>query len=260
MGKWINSLPLSQGWFLKTGFWREVMKRKIILLAVSILALTNIVANLQARPSYATSRNNNCFACHSAPITGALDVVEHDFLIDLGTLGELKTFQAIPGKTLTIPVEILNVPSRFAVQIKDFEKPALLNNPANLLFWSEANDQTNIWTHQEVNNPIYFTKDNGSNGGISNSVAPVKYEFDLFIDATTPLDIYKLVMTTAGPSSAQGRWYQEEHFYIEVICPYYLAGDVNNDCKVNLLDLADIAANWLADCTVDKSNPACILK
>jgi beta propeller repeat protein len=30
-------------------------------------------------------------------------------------------------------------------------------------------------------------------------------------------------------------------------CPTPIAGDANGDCRVNMLDLADLAANWLAD-------------
>ncbi|MBN2455753.1 MAG: hypothetical protein JXB29_04315 [Sedimentisphaerales bacterium] len=44
------------------------------------------------------------------------------------------------------------------------------------------------------------------------------------------------------------------------ICPYDLAGDLNEDCKVDMLDFAVIAENWLIDCIANPSNPACVPK
>ena len=43
------------------------------------------------------------------------------------------------------------------------------------------------------------------------------------------------------------------------LCDYFIIGDLNYDCKVNLADLALMANNWLVDCNVDDSDPACIL-
>ena len=39
-----------------------------------------------------------------------------------------------------------------------------------------------------------------------------------------------------------------------------LAGDLNDDCKVDLVDFALMAANWLVDCRLDPTNPACVPK
>jgi hypothetical protein len=41
-------------------------------------------------------------------------------------------------------------------------------------------------------------------------------------------------------------------------CLYDLEGDVNNDCKVDFLDIASTGANWLIDCDITPGNPACI--
>ena len=43
-------------------------------------------------------------------------------------------------------------------------------------------------------------------------------------------------------------------------CLYRLAGDLNDDCRVDFLDDAIIAENWLIDCNLDPDNPACIPK
>jgi hypothetical protein len=44
------------------------------------------------------------------------------------------------------------------------------------------------------------------------------------------------------------------------VCLYTLAGDLNDDCKVDLIDFSKIAENWLIDCNIDSSNPACVPK
>ena len=40
-------------------------------------------------------------------------------------------------------------------------------------------------------------------------------------------------------------------------CNYELAGDLNNDCRVDLQDIALLASNWLVDCNVDPTHPSC---
>jgi hypothetical protein len=41
-------------------------------------------------------------------------------------------------------------------------------------------------------------------------------------------------------------------------CPYIIAGDINEDCRVDLRDFALMAGNWLVDCILDPSAPACL--
>ena len=41
-------------------------------------------------------------------------------------------------------------------------------------------------------------------------------------------------------------------------CPYAIVGDVDNNCRVNLVDVSLMAANWLIDCIDDPANPACV--
>ncbi|NLH16893.1 MAG: SUMF1/EgtB/PvdO family nonheme iron enzyme, partial [Phycisphaerae bacterium] len=40
-------------------------------------------------------------------------------------------------------------------------------------------------------------------------------------------------------------------------CPVGLMGDVNKDCVVNLMDFAEMAANWLVDCYQTPNHPSC---
>ena len=42
------------------------------------------------------------------------------------------------------------------------------------------------------------------------------------------------------------------------LCDYYLVGDLNFDCVVDLLDFSLMAANWLVDCNTSPNNAACI--
>jgi hypothetical protein len=44
------------------------------------------------------------------------------------------------------------------------------------------------------------------------------------------------------------------------ICMYAIAGDLNDDCKVDFSDFALMAENWLIDCQANPSNPACVPK
>jgi len=43
-------------------------------------------------------------------------------------------------------------------------------------------------------------------------------------------------------------------------CQYVLVGDLNDDCKVDFSDLAIMAANWLIDCNLNPTEPACVPK
>jgi hypothetical protein len=93
-----------------------------------------------------------------------------------------------PGQVVTLSVIVLDGRDRFAVQIKDFEKPARRSDSSNLLIWSPVNDTGNVWTRQEV-------------------------------------DVYELVFAVPGTRSGLGTVYQEEHFYIEVVSPFDLNRD-----------------------------------
>ena len=69
---------------------------------------------------------------------------------------------------------------------------------------------------------------------------------------TTPVAVSGLSGVTA---IAMGGWHS---LGLKTTCLYKLIGDNNNDCKVDLLDLALVAENWLIDCDVEPSKPACV--
>ena len=43
-------------------------------------------------------------------------------------------------------------------------------------------------------------------------------------------------------------------------CQYKLAGDLNDDCRIDFLDFEIMVKNWLIDCNIDSYNPNCIPK
>lgn len=107
--------------------------KKIRIPALVICAIVlgpSLAAVVHGRPSYATSHNNYCSDCHTNGVTGRMEVTGQDSLLDLGAQldgqirGPLKTFQAVPGGVVTLSVRVLDGNDRFAVQLKDFEKPA----------------------------------------------------------------------------------------------------------------------------------------
>jgi len=236
--------------------------RAVVMYTIA-LGLTGIA---QGRPSYATDRNNMCSACHTREVEGRMEVTGQDVLMDLGTQldgnvrGPLKAFKTAPGRVVTVFVNVLDGNDRFAVQLKDFEQGGRLNDSANMLIWAEANAPDNVWTRHEMGNPPYFTKDNGNDGGLSGAITPATYSFDLMVKPGTPFDVYELVFAVPGRRASLGRVYQEERFYLEVICPFEIAGDLNDDCRVDFGDLAIMASNWLTDCLLDPADPACVPK
>lgn len=48
--------------------------------------------------------------------------------------------------------------------------------------------------------------------------------------------------------------------YSREFCGYEIEGDFDGNCRVNFIDLAIIAQNWLIDCRLTPGNPACVPK
>ena len=47
---------------------------------------------------------------------------------------------------------------------------------------------------------------------------------------------------------------------LKALCQYVLAGDLNDDCKVDFRDFALTANNWLIDCYQTPEDPNCVPK
>jgi len=191
--------------------------------SIPILIL-GLSGSAEARPSYATDTGNSCSGCHDNHLTGRMEVTDEDTTIDLGTQlngkvrGPLRTFVVQAGSTVKMSVNVLDGTEEFAVQLKRLETPGQEMSVDNFLVWAEDDLAENTWTRQEVDNPPYFTKDDGANGGLPAVEAGI-FTFDLFVASGTPPDVYDLEFAAAGRSTADGTWYQDEHFYLEVLDP-----------------------------------------
>ena len=228
---------------------KQHMKRPVVtvfrlagLVAVIYLASMSKVAC--AKPSFGA----NCANCHTNSQDGLMQVTDQDTVLDLGTQldgntrGPLKTFEASPGDTVSLAMDVLNGAPGYAVELKRLESGGQQNDLANKLVWTAANDASNRWVRR--GDPPYFTKDN-NNGAIAWTGSPVTYTFDLLIDPNTPLDVYDLDFAIATEEFA----YDDEHFYLSVVPgPVPLqAGDADMDYDFDQLDLVrvQIAAKYL---------------
>lgn len=53
------------------------------------------------------------------------------------------------------------------------------------------------------------------------------------------------------------RAYIDEVMAVDDLCKYDLVGDINNDCEIDLEDLAELSFGWLIDCNADGLLPEC---
>ena len=195
------------------------MKLELIVAVVVLGLVPTGVAS--ANPSRAINNSNSCRdgGCHSTVVSDRMDVVDSDEMVDLDTQldgsqrGPLDTFWVDAGSTVTLSMEVLDGRDGFAVQLKRLEKHGQEISVNNFLIWMEGNLPANVWTRRENQNPPYFTKDDGSNGGLPSQDAGV-FSFDLFVDASTPPDFYDLEFALAGDDG--DLWYQDQHFYVQV--------------------------------------------
>jgi hypothetical protein len=65
-----------------------------------------------------------------------------------------------------------------------------------------------------------------------------------------------------GFTAIAAGWYHSLGLKGSVVppCLFNLAGDLNDDCRVDFSDFALMAENWLIDCQANPSNPACVPK
>lgn len=67
------------------------------------------------------------------------------------------------------------------------------------------------------------------------------------------------------PNAILRTYPQVDHVMIDLCgqgppCPYNIVGDLNDDCVVNIDDIALLLENWLVDCNADPTDPACVPK
>jgi len=101
--------------------------------------------------------------------------------------------------------------------------------------YGTLNQNGNVWEWNEA----IIGSNRGARGGSYSSIAgnlPASYRFE-------------------EPPSGEGPGLG---FRVAAIpCRYVLFGDLNNDCRVDFLDVAYIGANWLVDCDITPNDPEC---
>jgi hypothetical protein len=236
---------------------------KVLLFSAGVVAIGNSAFGL---PAAATDTANSCSVCHKVPIAeqptdlptfqflsgqidgapaeGKMFVTQTGPLMDLGTQldgktrGPLKVFRVIAGGTATLQVDVLDGSKEYAVQLKRLEKAGQVNNQENFLIWSETNEVGNDWDEWGQSSP-YFTQ------GVFTDTAPTTLSFDLLVDADTPADVYDLEFALAGhdPGAPEALFYQDEHFYLEVLPAASVQGWLYWDAFPWVY--TDAAADWL---------------
>ena len=172
------------------------------LLGIVCVLSTIISGTAHGKPDWGT----NCASCHD-PATGRIAVTAHDTTLDVGTQldgqkhGALKTFVAGPGDTVALSVNVSDGGGKYALQLIGLDKGGQQNSTSNKLSYTA--DST--WS-QFNSGGLYYTLSDTSNGVRT---------FNLTINAGTPADVYDLIFGIGLKSG--GVWYQEEHFYVQVV-------------------------------------------
>jgi len=90
-----------------------------------------------------------------------------------------------------------------------------------------------------------------------------RFEWDVNLRLTFVGDTVHLTGSFPPPGTCCDFFFYELDAWAEEVlgpCDYYLAGDLNGDCKVNMADLSILAANWMVDCSVDPDDSGCVPK
>ncbi|MFV2066323.1 MAG: PEP-CTERM sorting domain-containing protein [Pirellulales bacterium] len=192
------------------------MRRAITFLSAMGL-LVSMTGLAQAMPGWAVSQGNSCSGCHNSDFrSGAMDV-NGQTLLDLDgqrndgkTPGALETFTALPGDTVMLAMDVLDGSDEYAVQLKRFEKDAVLGPLGDTLAGYTADAG---WVMQGSLPSAYYTD---TAGGTSWSGGPVSLVYALTLASNTPMNVYDLEFALAGKGGA-GKFYEDQHFYLNVI-------------------------------------------
>jgi DNA-binding beta-propeller fold protein YncE len=128
-----------------------------------------------------------------------------------------------------------------------------------------------------VSVPLSFTPNAGYNIGVNTALNRVYIGCNTnntlyTIDGSTGTELGSISVGTGVSigditvDSTNGRIYMITNtpggleLFILQDCQYVLAGDLNDDCKVDFFDFAVMASNWLVDCDATPGNPACVPK
>lgn len=207
------------------------MKRPISIVLTCLASMVFFVAvsqMAQAFPGSAVDTGNSCSVCHGSAggetdrpdamsVTSGteFDPLEPDPIPSWWKdRGPLQTFTAQPGDTIDLTMQVDNGDTEYSLQLKRFEKQGL---GGNVLAGYITPDGT--WDPQGPAPSTYYTSSpSGFDGYDWADVAPGPdpFTFSLTLAADTPLDVYDLEFAAAGHDNA-GRWYGDEHFYLQVV-------------------------------------------
>jgi hypothetical protein len=141
------------------------------------------------------------------------------------TRGPLKTFDALPGTTIELSVDVLPTTNltgtaSYALQFKRLEMSGQQLSTNNFLSWTDTNPGDSGWVKRDdpampagVTDP-YFTKNLTPN-------QTGTFKFLLGLNPQTPVDVYDLEFAVAGVDDG-GKIYYDRHFYVAVIAPELL--------------------------------------
>lgn len=97
-----------------------------------------------------------------------------------------------------------------------------------------------------------------------NHPAPITVAEDVVIgDANHPYKPYENRLEFAGRNGGLTTNADIDNINISYsmeFCGYKLEGDMDGDCKVDFIDFAIMAQNWLIDCRLTPENPECVDK
>ncbi|MCF7958507.1 MAG: hypothetical protein K9M57_08680 [Phycisphaerae bacterium] len=79
-------------------------------------------------------------------------------------------------------------------------------------------------------------------------------------EATIQLDYIRGGIIGTNEMPLDTNFPQSVHVVIPAPCNYILTGDLDGNCKVDIVDFALMATNWLTDCDAIPTNPVCIPK
>jgi hypothetical protein len=146
----------------------------------------------------------NCAGCHTTA-RNAMDLVDFQRTLDLGLGdGPLKVYTVQAGQTVAIGINVINGANQFAVNFNTPSPATGITNASNQLTYTPDAG----WTQQSQNG-IYYTF-----GPSTWNNATVKRTFNLTVNPSTPSDLYRAEILTAGVQSS--RWSEREKIYIEV--------------------------------------------
>jgi hypothetical protein len=223
------------------------MRRHLLTASVFFLAGLVVIATsgvTQARPSF----GNSCKDCHGGGVgtPGLMEVDPTGELLDLGTQldgkerGFLNLYTVTPGSEVTLSATAIDGDVLYAVQLKRLETGGQLNDVNNTLdgHWTDLTG----WSPYGAS--PWLVDDDGADGGLDGNLTPLGHSITLFIDATTPLDVYDLEFALARTNGQGGfgslSGYGDEHFYLEVVSA------VPEPASASLAGLALIGLVWSA--------------